>query len=212
MKDDIKDLGYHFIELKQKNTDALSLLIERIIKREPDERIWSAAFDLLSHPTSQNTKSQNTQTDLFDVDLFRHWQGKYFPDSLDGLKQQMQHCVSNQSPYYAKTMVFVQSSGVGKSRLADTFGESCPMISFTLREENSGYPPPDTDILSLMRQSIPLECFTAIQNSPSKDASKDPEEYTKRRKAIIWNHSLAMGLLQASLDKCKFCAILIFAT
>ena len=39
-----------------------------------------------------------------------------------GLRQQMRDYVNNESPYYAKTLVFVQSSGIDKSRLADSFG------------------------------------------------------------------------------------------
>ena len=60
--------------------------------------------------------------------------------------------------FYAKTLIFVQSSGMGKSRLADAFGKECPMVNFVLREEGTlGYPPADSEVLSFMRKRPSVE-------------------------------------------------------
>lgn len=58
----------------------------------------------------------------------------------------MQNYTYDYSDYYTKTFVFVQSSGIGKSRLADAFGENCLMINFILYTDN-GYPLSNTEIL-----------------------------------------------------------------
>lgn len=60
---------------------------------------------------------------------------------------------------HAKTLVFVQSSGMGKSRLADAFGESCLMINYIL------CPPGDQEILQFMLSKPPHEVLNA---SPSE--------------------------------------------
>ena len=65
-------------------------------------------------------------------------------------------------PFYAKTLIFVQSSGMGKSRLADAFGEECRMI--ILREEGTlGYPPADGEALSFMCKRLSEEDLRKIQ-------------------------------------------------
>jgi hypothetical protein len=74
------------------------------------------------------------------------WNRNFFEDALLGLRQQMRDCVNDRSKYYARTLVFVQSSGMGKSRLADSFGRICPMINFVLREKGDGYLIPDHQV------------------------------------------------------------------
>jgi hypothetical protein len=85
--------------------------------------------------------------------------------------------------FYSRTLVFLQSSGVGKSRLADTFGQVvCPMINYVLREKGAaGFPPADDEILLLMRQFRSTLCPPARSN--------------------VWYHSLAVGVLQASFEE-----------
>ena len=144
--------------------------------------------------------------------------------------------------FYAKTLIFVQSSGMGKSRLADAFGKECPMVNFVLREEGTlGYPPADSEVLSFMRKRpseqdqqkitdtptknrlsssrISEEDKKKIKNSPSsarlkslaaqssrpKEPSLEPETeiFLESMMATVWNHSIAVGLLQASFEICK---------
>jgi hypothetical protein len=56
--------------------------------------------------------------------------------------------------YYAKILVFAQSSGTGKSRLVECFGQECPMINFILREETTSFPLADRGILSFLREKL----------------------------------------------------------
>jgi hypothetical protein len=123
----------------------------------------------------------------------------------------MVKCLEDKSPYYAKTLVFIQSSGMGKSRLADTFGGFCPMINFVLREPGDGYPPPDSEILAFMRKPPSKKDYELIFNSPSKDSHATPHEFAEKRVAVVWNHSIAVGLLQASLEACEFPPLLPFS-
>ena len=156
------------------------------------------------------------------------------------------------SKFYAKTLIFVQSSGMGKSRLADAFGKECPMVNFVLREGGTlGYPPADSEVLSFMCKS-PGEDQEKIMKTPSeKKSQRNSEEGQKkvnfspsldRWKSIaakssgpkevketlqvpetedelflesmmttIWNHSIAVGLLQASFETCKLLPLFITA-
>ena len=120
-----------------------------------------------------------------------------------GLRQQMRDCVNSESPYYAKTLVFVQSSGMGKSRLADSFGRVCPMINFVLREKGDGYPPSDRQVEQFMRQPIPHNIRQVAFDSPSKNKRPDPDAFSERRVISIWNHCIAFAILEASFKKCK---------
>ncbi|KIX00387.1 uncharacterized protein Z518_10526 [Rhinocladiella mackenziei CBS 650.93] len=89
--------------------------------------------------------------------LQKDWNNAYFPHSLVALRDLIRrYQLLDVSKYYAKTLVFVQSSGMGKSRLADAFGQCCLMINFILRESGtSGFPPPDEEILLFLRDPPP---------------------------------------------------------
>jgi hypothetical protein len=104
-------------------------------------------------------------------------------------------------------MIFVQSSGMGKSRLADAFGEECPMINFVLREEGTpGYPPADSEVLSFMCKR-PSEEEKMKINAPTKSSriseTKEAEIPLESMMTAVWNHSIAVGLLQASFEICE---------
>ncbi|KAH0555668.1 hypothetical protein GP486_006388, partial [Trichoglossum hirsutum] len=144
-----------------------------------------------------------TSRDLFLYDLYNDWNRNFVEDALLGLQQQMQDCINDTSEYYAKTLVFVQSSGMGKSRLADSFGQICPMISFVLRERGDGYPPPDHQVRDFLCHMVPTEIRNIATESPLKKGGPDTREFSERRLASIWNHCLAFAILQASINKCE---------
>jgi hypothetical protein len=201
--------------------------------------------------------------------LHENWTNDYLPESLDALQDAIRDNEKSSDPHYAKTLIFVQSSGMGKSRLADAFGEECPMINFVLREEGTlGYPPADSEVLSFMRKRLSVEDKMKITNTPTKKLSskrvleedkrkiinsssskklksimyeqppeEDPKmaaESSRPKKAkehslepekeykssrisetkeveiplesmmtAVWNHSIAVGLLQASFEICE---------
>ncbi|KIX09491.1 uncharacterized protein Z518_00571 [Rhinocladiella mackenziei CBS 650.93] len=128
--------------------------------------------------------------------LQKDWNNVYFPHSLVALQDLIRrYQLLDVSKYYAKTLVFVQSSGMGKSRLADAFGQCCPMINFILRESGtSGFPPPDEEILLFLRDPPPANIPGPISR---QERSSD---FLERRAAVAWNHALATALLQASFE------------
>lgn len=82
-------------------------------------------------------------------------------------------------------MVFVQSSGTGKSRLADSFGRNCLMINFVLREEDStGFPPPDGEIREFLREERPYAGFDLAQKILSPEKDKLDERMAKNETAL----------------------------
>jgi hypothetical protein len=209
-----QDLGQMLIQsLYQVGTEAVGILLEHVIEQPDDEEsMWSAVYELFIPVTPPRSKSISPTMigDRFVGDLYDAWRWPYFKDPLIALRQQMQHCIDDKSAYYAKTLVFVQSSGMGKSRLADAFGESCPMINFILRE-NEGYPPGDSEILDFMCEKPPKRLSDTVSKSPSKPKSggEDRSAFDKRRTVAIWNHSVAVGLLKASFEACEFNAFLV---
>lgn len=130
------------------NSGAISTLLDCIINRsEEEEPIWTATYNLVIPKIVSKAKSTSPPTvDSVIVGLYDAWHCPYLIDSLEVLRQQMRDCTQDCSDYYTKTFVFVQSSGMGKLRLADAFGKSCLTINFILREDD-GYPPDDTEIL-----------------------------------------------------------------
>ena len=143
-----------------------STLLDKVASRASDLDIWTAiaqlltAFDLNTLSNTKNVPSHSRNlSNISSVlrDLRKDWNNEYFPPSLVALQDLVQRY--QQLPvnsYYARTLVFVQSSGMGKSRLVDSFGEVCPMINFILREEGTtGFPPADPEILSFLREKPP---------------------------------------------------------
>jgi len=198
-------------------------LLEAIVLRKSDLDIWRAAAELLiafnritkppkaPSPSSSQTDHLSTITDTAEaitsrlLGLRRNWVNPFFPTSLSALRNRIRGYEREPkkiSNFYSKALVFVQSSGLGKSRLADVFGQSCPMINFVLRIGAAGFPPVDPEIVTFVRQPLPKENLETILDSPS--AKNKPKEYAQSRAIFIWNHCLAVGLLQASFEICKF--------
>ncbi|KAI9774504.1 MAG: hypothetical protein M1839_001692 [Geoglossum umbratile] len=185
---------------KKVSAEAIANLLEHAIaKPVNEESLWSAVYDLfrpVTQPPQSETISPSSHTPFLH-DLYSDWNGEFFEDPLIGLRQQMKDCISGPLPYYAKTLVFVQSSGMGKSRLADNFGTTCPMINFILRKEGVGYPPTDSEIQKFMCKQMPEDLLNAVQSSPPKE-EQSTCTYPPSRAAIIWNYSVMFGILKAS--------------
>jgi hypothetical protein len=208
-------------------------LLKKVADKEPDVEIWTAVYELITPSTPTNIKKPASHVRTLSTvlrALQKDWNNTYFPHSLVALRDLVrQYQLLDVNQYYAKTLVFVQSSGMGKSRLADAFGQHCPMINFILRDYGtSGFPPPDEDILSFLRHDPPSnipgptsqgtskETSEGTSKETSKGKSKEisegtsketPDEtssdFLKRRAAVAWNHTLAAALLQASFETCK---------
>jgi hypothetical protein len=246
-----------------------SSLLEQVTSPDAsDLNIWNAVASLLvaCDPSNvpkppKNYNSTHTEADtLFLRKLRENWTSDYLPESLEALQDMIRDNESRRdsaSLFYAKTLIFVQSSGMGKSRLADAFGKDCPMVNFVLREEGTfGYPPTDSEVLSFMRKRpsedhqkkirdtptrkrissmrISEEDMKQIKNSPGlgklksivpessrpkevMESSPEPEKeyqssqipetvdekFLESMVTAVWNHSIAVGLLQASFEICK---------
>ncbi|KIX00093.1 uncharacterized protein Z518_10230 [Rhinocladiella mackenziei CBS 650.93] len=171
-----------------------------------DKRYLEDCEKLLSSPAKDGTVSADTNNPAFYTGclsqitailraLQKDWNSAYFPHSLIALRDLIRrYQLLDVSQYYAKTLVFVQSSGMGKSRLADVFGQYCPMINFILRESGtSGFPPPDGEILSFLRDRPPANLGRISWQGTSSD-------FPERRVTVAWNYTLATALLQASFE------------
>jgi hypothetical protein len=206
-----EDISALYNQFPRVNTQATAILLEHaIIKPVNDESLWSAVYDLFAPrtpPREQNTPKWPDRDVLRD--LRKDWLREYVPDSFFALKQLVNkyNQTAWMTQYYSRTLVFVQSSGLGKSRLADTFGKSCPMINFILREDGTrGYPPADSEILKFVLSELPEDCRRLIFNSPSRRESGHVGDTA----ATTWNHSIAAGLLQACFEECRFLRSTVF--
>jgi hypothetical protein len=173
----------------------LSSLLKTVVSRASDLDIWTAVAQLLIAFELDTLPYHSYYSSAILNDLQRDWNNPYFPHSLKALKsliQEYQQLAVEQ--YYARTLVFVQSSGTGKSRLVDSFGQMCPMINFILRDkETTSFPLADCEILSFLREKL----------SPNKINLPHTSSFRERMTTTIWNHALATALLQASFEKCK---------
>ena len=161
-----------------------------------DAGIWDAAYSLVSGTMARLAP-------LYPIpvlgSLREHWTNPYFPDSLDALQSLIRDFESHSrdEDYYARTLVFIQSSGMGKSRLADSFGKTCPMINFTLGERGTrGFPTEDHRIRVFLRSLPPMWYPQIMETGP-------PGGFLDRWGKEAWKHSVAVGFLQASIEKCE---------
>jgi hypothetical protein len=69
--------------------------------------------------------------------MYRAWESDYYDSPLEDLQSFIvKYSREDYREIYAKTVVFVQSSGMGKSRLAKEYGRRiCPMVSYCLRRK-----------------------------------------------------------------------------
>ncbi len=93
---------------------------------------WATSFDAREAP-------QTAGEDRRMIHGIRQaWSSKYAPSSLEALRRYISHGQGLSSDtIYGRTIVFIQSSGMGKSRLAAEFAQSCPAINYVLREEST---------------------------------------------------------------------------
>jgi hypothetical protein len=163
-------------------------LVEKAVGGAPDVEVWDAVYNLVASGITGASDSALSG-------LRKNWTSDYLPDSLDVLEGVIRDNESQLGLYYARTLEIVQSSGMGKSRLADAFGKRCPMINFVLEEEATyGFPPADPEILSFINMPLLHANRKLLEGStpfPAYEAT------------AVWRHCIAVGLIQASLEKCK---------
>jgi hypothetical protein len=109
-------------------------------------------FQDIREPTVTDFDVEHQQKRLYD-----HWCRTFAGNSLQALQTTVQHYQSNwQIAYaerYSKSINIVQSSGTGKSRLADEMGKTNFQFPFVFRNPGeTGYPPGDTEITDYFRQ------------------------------------------------------------
>lgn len=86
------------------------------------------------------------------------WKEPYIGHTAIIFEQAVREAARAKHQYLAKIMPIVQSSGAGKSRLIDNYGNSHLGVVYTFRVyDQSGYPPGDPEITSLMLSSIAKE-------------------------------------------------------
>ncbi|KAI9768754.1 MAG: hypothetical protein M1839_003969 [Geoglossum umbratile] len=193
---DIQDFIARFEKTGSLHVQLGAKFLEVIIRGRSynDEGVWVATYNLVSQPNPPPSKSVSGSLVL--ENLRGDWGRKYFPASLEVLQQQ----VGPRSPgrYYSKTVAFIQSSGMGKSRLADAFGESRLMVYFTLRLLGSkGFPPSDPEVLEFLCSGPREQDLELMHSSPKKNPS---HKYPTQRADSMWNHAVVVALLRASFE------------
>ncbi len=140
-------------------------------------------------------------------DLHHHWTANYErPFSLNRFLRSIHTFEAKPESWkscYARVAVFIQSSGVGKSRLADKCSESIPSVAYVLRGATAvgsyGYPPGDTEVLNFFLEPPPDRPFTQpTPESNFKEATGD------QRVQLIWSHAQVIALLHATFEVCKY--------
>lgn len=136
--------------------DAVNILraVETLLDQLGKEAVLSTPVT----PRSKFAHSRQISQDLSEL-LRRHWKQPMVGPSLQMLRARIRDHEGqyDSTSNYSKSLSFVQSSGAGESRLADEFGDHCPMATYILREEGVGYPPADPSIYQLMQSFQDVE-------------------------------------------------------
>ncbi|KAK2805879.1 hypothetical protein FQN51_008653 [Onygenales sp. PD_10] len=149
--------------------------------------------------TPPEDRSKDTKSSLL-----AGWVGQYDPTALgtlQGVIRDYEKDPNFSSMHYAKVIPFIQSSGMGKSRLADELGKICPMVNYIIRHpsHSSGFPDADKEIVDLLLEHPTSDDQAIFKRSPSaKLLVKDG--YWQTRLLAAWNHGTVLGLLQASFE------------
>lgn len=133
--------------------------------------------------------------------LYKHWQKPYIGTSCDLLQNTIRNYERSftRGQYPSKTTFLVQSSGTGKSRLADEYGKICPMVTYVVRNDEHGFPPADPAIIDVMCKSPSFSASCRL------GVSWDPFDEGQREKATnIWFHAISVGILQATFETCEY--------
>ena len=93
--------------------------------------------------------------------LQKHWNREYIGPSCEslGANNREYEVISKQNKHFSKSLLFIQLSETGKSRLADEYGKPCPMMTFVLRNDDPDFPPSDKMILGVMCDSSSLSAI-----------------------------------------------------
>lgn len=139
--------------------------------------------------------------------LQSHWKQPYVGPSCEVLRDTIRESEAKFSvanalgstwrKYNSKTLTFMQSSGTGKSRLANEYGMICPMITYVIRDPASGFPPSDEKVYWYLRSEPSGGLRNAVRLSPSNHSM-----ISNHRFDYIWFHAVAIGILQATFRQC----------
>lgn len=159
------------VEFKSSNIDmwtaAAGLLIDFNSPTAPQTPTSTTPTSAIPPKEYDNTADQSVLNTLHDK-----WTGDYLPESLSALRDEIRRNgqrIADGLRIYARTLLLVQSTGMGKSRLADKFGETCPMINFTLGQEDyKCYPPIDEEVRSFLCEDMPEVIKTKVLDMPRK--------------------------------------------
>jgi hypothetical protein len=195
----------------------LQHLASQILGDDKPEAVYQTLIEIFNTLLSQKSnllfttpiKTQATQelagtprTEMMKQ-VQRHWQTPLYGNNVEKLLLKLA-AHEKEFPsrgHYAKVLVLLQSSGAGKSRLANEIGLHCPMVTYVIRDHQGGFPQRDRDILSYFLSS-PSKDEKETMMSPHKPVGTAYEDISERSQNI-WYHALAVGILQSTFEKCK---------
>lgn len=158
---------------------------------------------MVSQPGTPGTKHSrdSMRNQELEETLEMHWKTPYVGPSCVELQKKIRKYEGEFSPdeYYSKSLLFIQSSGAGKSRLVDEFGLVCPLANYVLRDLDTGYPPSDRKVYDFMKSAPTLDLRLKM-DSPHLKLERGVRD---DRAEYIWFHAISVGILQATFQECK---------
>lgn len=141
-----KDPFYMKLEVHQEK------IMDWIVNRD-----FESIFKLLT-AVATGMKTGNSEDIMrIKTDLYNHWRDAYQGDSLVSLLKTLDTYEEewpNMKKVYAKDLGIIQSSGMGKSRLAHELGNHHFTIPFIFRRRgDNGYPSGDTEVMDFLCNS-----------------------------------------------------------
>lgn len=131
-------------------------LFQDLFSESGRRAVYNALFRLLSYIDQLNADNNPPELSKINLGVLgniqKHWNRDYIGPSCESLRDNIREyeVISKHNKQYSKLLFLFQSSGTGKSRLADEYGKFCPMVTYVLRNDHSGFPPRDNIILDTL--------------------------------------------------------------
>ncbi|KAL3711853.1 hypothetical protein TMatcc_000546 [Talaromyces marneffei ATCC 18224] len=191
----------------------LIALLQKAVDRCEASEVLGAAKEFFTqfrrvdlHQVTARTSSQNFPDQhelLLPGTVKKHWSTNFVGGSDERLISALEAYEADfeqpdaRKKYYSKLIMLIRSSGAGKSRLADTVGKRCLMITYVIRDHPGGYPPADSAICDFL-SAHPSRAEADMMSPKKKTADYATATH---RVYSIWAHATMIALMQSTLEE-----------
>ncbi|KAF8806794.1 hypothetical protein BYT27DRAFT_7233606 [Phlegmacium glaucopus] len=138
-------------------------IIDEDIKNRQFRNIRNLAVLRRSSPLPTPSQSQLARGDGHLATMLS-WDEAYIGEAHEVLYETITSQIQSEPQAYARYQAIVQSSGMGKSRMVDELSKQHLVIPINLRNEGSGFPPGDAQVLDFLKP-VPFDQIESYKRS-----------------------------------------------